>query len=431
MVQRRLDAVIPLAKICAFIVCASLPAFAIAQLFGARVGFLSFDVIAAAAIVSYSQVTALRRWLHLSQFLLCCVMLVDLISFLPNGVSIVDAVTTGLGSAAHSDVASEAVLLFGVLMAALAYWIARPRHIRIGARQTFLLLAVTAGLYVAIVANGMAPPFRSAAWGIVKTAWLEPSALLIKYSLKTQKPHEPDQPQVKLMAGRPTLFVMVESWGVPTGARKATLEAEVRELSSATPSCHRESKYEVIDSANFTIQTEVLRLCGVRMQSFRVDLSDVSCAPAAWGLGVRNAYHNNSLGFYSRRLLYAQTGFEKTYGRQEMRLASGEGIPFNGAADADVSQFIAEMASRYSGLHYWMTLDMHGPYGPSRGVAGSPTEVYWSLRRQTMGAILRLIEQLPDYSVVITGDHPPKFFSPDDAGFLRNKVPYVELGACT
>lgn len=413
----------------------SIPGYAVARGFHLNVGLLSLDVLAASCLVLRARAPLLRAFAFAS---VIAILLLDLAIFLPPGVSVADVFETGIRSAASIGawkllaVCVLTVASIGIGLGALQL-AATKSHATLSI--AVLGAVITAGIVqAASVTLGFinSKDFRSAGFGAMKLLASDPGSFLVKLSLREEalaSDAKLSSIETDAKSASKLLVILVESWGMPTHNGKETIAREVSTL--LQDSCKRDLRISKISTGNYTIQSEVRQLCSAEMHTFKADVSSLACLPRAVH-SPSFAYHNNTLDFYRRNVVYKQMGFHAIYGRAEMALSPGPGIPFDGASDESVASFIQANARSNPGLHYWMTLNMHGPYGAqARRLAGSDLENYWSLRRHTLATLASLVSNLPDYQFIVMGDHSPRFFGGEDTEFEKNIVPLVTLASCS
>lgn len=179
-----------------------------------------------------------------------------------------------------------------------------------------------------------------------------------------------------------------------------------------------------------TVNGELRELCNVETDGIVITSMprNVSCLPAQkQHKGIYTvAYHNNDGKFYDRFLWYPQVGFDEFIDGGKLIKFSGsvKSRVFSGVDDESVvNAMFNNLKDRGSYFAHWMTMDSHAPYAGAKlgGVALSRqvcdsldvhSEMecnYLSEITNTLKLIARLHEQLPDATIVVSGDHEPHF----------------------
>jgi hypothetical protein len=363
---------------------------------------------------------------------------------LPNGVTLVDLINEGFGSIRSIGIPN----LFALVLIVFLYLGAAGHIIWSKAKTPIVLaplaLATVILLLIQLGTKTLPVPlksFRSDVPALVRVLKYEPELILQKWAVIHHNiipvPASSELMALHSSINHPVLAIVVESWGV-TADRNNQKDwralASSRKCESGTTT---NVKTGLTSFPGYTVQMEVQQLCAASMPEFTSQVGETVCLPRKSQMETY-AYHNNGLEFYRRDRLYKQMGFQHTYSTKDMGLNVDPTLPFTAANDEAVSKFITANAKNHPGFHYWMTMDMHSPYDPSR-LENKPhpksvldkRAVYQTLRNSTLVSIEEMIRELPEYDVYIVGDHAPKFFDlENNAAYDRKVVPYIDIQSC-
>lgn len=381
------------------------------------------------------------RW-YLRCVNLFLVILFETLLFLPSGVSIGDVFTEGIESIQSLGQKTIFLALCITILTLPAIYVFCNNRIH-GRTAQAAMLAVFVSFGIQNFLEDQLFQiniYRTLSPQLLRTIIFEPDLILRRLSIF----HTPiqQQPHLSLLASKlgniknPTVVIVVESLGEDLRPHHSKIDELITKRHCPNGQ-NANSEQGLTSFPGFTIQMEIQQLCSAKMNSFSDRIGEAQCLPRQSKL-TSYAYHNNSLTFYRRDVLYKEMGFNNIYSPTEMSLQRDLKIPFNSANDSDVSSFIIKNAQDNIGFHYWMTIDMHSPYSPWRRPnhqleenSESRLRIYEELRAGTLNSIGKMIESLPNYDFFIIGDHAPKFFDSDaNSRFDRQHVPFVVIRSC-
>lgn len=147
-----------------------------------------------------------------------------------------------------------------------------------------------------------------------------------------------------------------------------------------------------------TTAAENRYLCGSNLGV----INYADCMP---GKSYSEAYHGNTLSYFSRSATYSKMGFKKMYGRKELLDLPKCQYSYNAVCDDDLIDKLIQSVSKSQckGLFYALTIDSHYPYKKyTSHIEGLLQDVALTIRKLT-----KVKKEFPNCKIIIIGDHPP------------------------
>lgn len=224
-----------------------------------------------------------------------------------------------------------------------------------------------------------------------------------KYNILTDQ-------DVLLDSLRPTVVVLVESWGVRKNFRVNDDEFKVFDSNDVI----KKGLWNRRASFTQAAEWEDLGLNDYKRQNYSVVDNYAKNGFETWYV------HGFDGSFYDREKQYKNFGFQHLKFKEDLlkeslNLCHNGNVGFEGVCDSSVAVFIdALLADSVPKFLYWTTLDSHPPYDTQKVpeseicLGMDDVECVHAVRvRNSLKAISVLAQKHPEYRFVIRGDHRP------------------------
>lgn len=240
-----------------------------------------------------------------------------------------------------------------------------------------------------------------------------------------------------VQARHPIVWVLVESYGVFNDAQLRK-QLDDRLLTAAV-----RAQYSVVRGERpfegSTINGEFRDLCNQRLRNILFSETPGGCLPARLkASGYRTtAFHGNDPRFYRRKFWYPRIGFDVIEDVHSLSKRGGAlcGGGWDGYCDLDLLDQVARIDQAVPRFDYVLTLNSHTPNEAMTrgradldGCADRYTEVictHLGNLARVFGAIGQLLKERRNTTVIVSGDHAPRFLSASDTStFSAERTPY-------